>query len=182
MRFGLASAALAAGLLAIAPASAAPKFLGKTGAWLAYSDNNERGLFCYATSRPSATAAGAAKRARTFFMVSDQPVRNVVDEPQIISGYETHDSATLTVSVGGKAFAFFLQGGNAWLAQLSQNDLFIRAMRSSASAVVTGTGPGGVAIRDTYDLTGFPQALAKARTACGMQMAGQPFTVSRLFR
>ena len=182
MRFGSTSAALAAGLLAIAPATAAPKFLGKAGTWFAYTNNNERGLFCYATSRPSATAASSAKRASTFFMVSDQPVRNVVDEPQIISGYETHDSNTLTVSVGGKAFAFFLQGGNAWLVQLSENDQFIQAMRSSASAVVTGTGPGGVAIRDTYDLTGFPQALAKARTACGMQVAGKPLTVSRLFR
>ncbi len=182
MRFGLTSAALAAGLLAIAPASAAPKFLGKSGAWYAYSANNERGLFCYATSQPRATAASAAGRARTFFMVSDQPVRNVVDEPQIISGYEAHDSDSLTVSVGGKAFAFFLQGGNAWLAQLSENGRFIQAMRGSASALVTGTGPGGVAIRDTYDLTGFPHALAKARTACGMQVASQPFTVSRLFR
>jgi hypothetical protein len=181
MRLGVIKpVALAAALFAtaISPALAAPKFLGKSGNWRAYSNNNEHGLFCYAVSQPIATAGGGG-RGRTFFMISDQPVRNVVEEPQIISGYDAHGSSTMTVSVGGKAFDFFLQGGNGWLVRLSENAQLMQALRGSASAVITGVGPGSLAIRDTYDLSGLAQAMAKARTACGSPIAIAPVSPSR---
>ena len=172
---------LAAGFLAIAPASAAPKFLGKSGTWRAYSNSNEHGLFCYAVGQPSAMAASTG-RARTYLMISDQPARNVVEEPQIISGYPALDGNTASLHVGGKSFDFFFQGGDGWLAQLSENDRLMQALRSSRSAVITGAGPDGVMIRDSYNLTGLTQAMAKARTACWKLVAGRPFTVSHLFR
>lgn len=161
--FALAAVVLAAA----APASAAPRFLGKFGNWRAYSNNNEHGLFCYAASQPSSMAASAVKRGRAYFMISDQPVRNVVEEPMIMSGYAAHDGNALTVSVGSQTFDFFMQGGDGWIARLSENGKLMQALRSNSMAVISGTGPGGMVMRDTYGLAGLTQAMAKARTACG---------------
>lgn len=164
-------AALCANLAA--PAAADPaNLLGVFQNWQALSTGSGSSLTCYVLSTPRASQPRGAKRSAIYLLVSDYPSRRVKAEPQIVFGYAAKEGATASLGVGGDKFAFFARNeakeGKAWLAALGDNQHLIDAMRNGVSVVASGVSARGTKTADTYSLSGFGDALAKAHATCNM--------------
>ena len=164
---------LGLGLAWAVPAAAEPaNMLGVFGNWTAYSAGSGSSLTCYALSKPRATRPAGTKRGPIYLMVSDWPSRKVKSEPQVIFGYQAKEGAPAALDVGRDKFTFFIRNngkeGSAWLQQLGDNSRLFSAMQDGVSVVALGTSARGTKTSDTYSLSGFGDALAKAHAVCQM--------------
>jgi invasion protein IalB len=171
MRVLTASLAFAA-ILAAAPAFAdTPQGLGTFQNWSAYTTGTGDQKVCYALSQPTATSPKKAKRDPIYLLFSDWPARRAVAEPEIVPGYKYKDKSVATLQVGSQKFQFFTKNdsgdGSAWVEQQPDETRIVAALKSAATATVTGTSMHGTTTKDTYSLAGLADALDKAHGACG---------------
>ena len=167
-----ALAACAVVALAAVPATAdTPTLLGVSRDWSAFTSGTGSSKICYAISKPTSTKP-KAKRDPIYFLINDWIGRRAKGEPEVVPGYQYKDGSTVTVSVGGQSFNFFVQNeagqGAAWVRERSDEVKLIAAMRSGSSMVVSGTSKRGTKTTDTYSLAGLGDALDKIHGACGM--------------
>jgi hypothetical protein len=116
---------------------------------------------CYAISVP--TQATRARRSEPYLTVAFYPGRN--DAQVMVSAGAPLRSAR--ASVGGQSFTLRAQGEAAWMANSAGDADVIAALQSGRQVSVRTTSTRGTALVDTYALTGFAQAWAAARKACG---------------
>ncbi|MBL6939765.1 MAG: hypothetical protein ISS15_04570 [Alphaproteobacteria bacterium] len=158
--------------LAAIPASAdTPTLLGVSRDWSAFTSGTGGSKMCYALTKPTSSKP-KAHRDPIYFLVNDWVGRRVKGEPEMVPGYQYKDGSTVTATVGGQSFTFFVQNdggaGAAWVRQRADEERLIAAMRSGSTLVVTGTSKRGTKTTDTFSLAGLGDALDKIHAACGM--------------
>jgi len=162
---------LAAAVLASTFASAVPTPLGTFQGWSAYATGDGDGRVCYALSKPTSTQPAGIKRDAAFFLINDWPARHAKAEPEIVPGFQYKDGSSVTAQLGGDTVSFFTKNdgdqGGAWVEAQADEERLVNAMKTAPEAVVTGTSKRGTAVRDTYSLGGFADALARVQAACG---------------
>lgn len=152
--------------------AAQPQLLGAFKDWTAYSTQTGDSKVCYALSKPTASEPRKVRRDAIFFLVNDWPGRKARAEPEIVPGYEYKDGSDVTVEIGGDKFTLFTKNeggaGGAWVEAQADEERLVKAMKAGSQATVTGSSKRGTMTHDTYSLSGFADALAKADQACGM--------------
>ena len=158
---------VAAGLgFAGASAFAAQQTLGSFQDWTAFSDGSERRI-CYIGSVPKKKEGNYTVRGDTYVLATHRPGEKVFGEISVEAGYTYKPGSEVEISVDGKTFKLFTQGGNAWAYDEKADRALVDAMRAGRQMVVKGTSTRGTLTTDTYSLNGFSTALQSIDKACG---------------
>lgn len=158
----LAFAAVPAALaFAAAPAAPNPAALGTFSSWTAATYETGGQKICYAFTRPTSSAGVVPDRGQVLLSVTERP--GVRDEAALTAGFTYEKDARVTVNVGGTGLAFYT-AGNAAFAR--DGGAAVRAFKAGVTAIAHSPGPHGVAVSDTFSLSGFTDAYDAITKAC----------------
>lgn len=165
-RSALASLAFVALVMGAAPAAAqSVRVLGEHNAWTAYATTESADQICFALSRPTATEP-AAGVGDTYFYITHRPAQGVRSELNLVAGYDFAADSVATLSVGSDSFEMFIQDDAAWLADPSQTNSVVQAIRAGSTMVVAGENAAGQTVRQTFSLSGATAATNAIDGAC----------------
>jgi hypothetical protein len=153
-------------LLTAAPAFAqAVQSLGEFRDWNAYSASEGAGAVCFAMSKPTEVTPPVDGYTQAYLYLTHRPAENVLNEVNLVAGFDFAPDQPATLSVGGKSFDLFTQKDAAWLLDASQNDDLAGALRAGSTVVVEGTTDKGLLVTETFSLSG-ATAASKAIGGC----------------
>lgn len=138
--------------------------------WSVFVDQNP--TECWAVSAPKQTVntkdgkPASVRRGDIRLFVFYRPSENVAGQVAFTGGYPFASGSTVTVDVGGTKFQLFTQGEWAWPATPQDDSTITAAMKSGATAVVTGLSGRGTQTEDTFSLLGFTAAIEEAAKRC----------------
>jgi hypothetical protein len=87
-------------------------------------------------------------------------------EISFTGGYPFAEGSTVAVAIDGKTFELFTEGEWAWSGSKDDDTKIIAALKSGASAVLTGRSGRGTQTKDTFSLLGVSAALDEAKKRC----------------
>lgn len=132
---------------------------------------------CYIVAQPSRSTARRSgqdvtedvNRGDIRLFVTFRPVDNVANEVSFTGGYPFRDGSAVKLEVGGRTFDMAPGAGDgiewAWT-DPSDDASAVAAMRSGATAEVTGISSRGTTTTDTFSLMGFTAAVTDAEARC----------------
>jgi Invasion associated locus B (IalB) protein len=134
--------------------------------WGAYATGQGRTKVCYALSQPKDRQPKDLKRDPGYLFVSFRPADNVRNEVALVMGFATRDGGPAEATVGTSTYALITKGGNAWIRNPTEESQVIAAFSKGKDVNVKATSGRGNATTDRYSLSGFAQALDRARKEC----------------
>ena len=164
------------------PAAAAPKpaaapAAGPGGAsavavatfadWTVYTAQSGRQKICYALTQPKDRAPKNLNRDPAYLFVSFRPAQNVRNEVALVMGFAAKDDAPAEAVIGSASYALLTQEENAWLKNPAEEGQAIATMQKGQAVTVKAQSRRGNQLTDRYSLSGFGQALDRARKECG---------------
>ena len=158
--------ALAFALSTLAAGAYAQTGLGVFSDWEAARTELEGAPVCYAASTPKSSLPAGARRGKIALVVSNRPSEKVAGEVMVMAGYPYRPDSEVTIDIGGKTFALFTNGENAWARDAAGDKALVDAMRAGNSMTVKGTSQRGTVTTDTYSLRGVSAALDKINAEC----------------
>ncbi|WP_198411749.1 hypothetical protein [Microvirga flavescens] len=154
-------------------ASAAPAsgpggatLLASFGDWGVYIANTGKSKICYALSQPKERLPKNLNRDPAYMFVSIRPAENVKNEVAFVLGYGAKDTAKAEATIGAANYVLLTQGANAWLKNPAEEGQAIATMGKGQAVLVKGQSARGNQLSDRYSLSGFGQALDRARKEC----------------
>ena len=176
---------LAAPLLALAPLTlhaataqkkptqaepaAAPKSLGTTKNWSAFSAGSGKTEVCYLVGKPVKTLPEHVQRGRIAANVTHRPGENTFNTVNFQLGYETKPGSSAELTVDGKKYDLFTAKQGAWAADAATDKTITLALSKGKQAVIKAVSEHNNTSTDTYSLEGFGQALALIDKACNVK-------------
>ena len=148
------------------PGGAKATLLASFGDWGAYASGDGRAKICYALSQPKERLPKDLKRDPGYLFVSFRPADNVRNEVAVVLGFATRDGGEAEAVVGQSTYALVTKGSNAWVRNPTEESQIIAAFTKGQSITVKATSGRGNATSDRFSLTGFAQALERARQEC----------------
>jgi Invasion associated locus B (IalB) protein len=148
------------------PGGAKATLLASFTDWGAYASGDGRAKICYALSQPKERLPKDVKRDPGYLFVSFRPADNVRNEVAVVLGFVTRDGGEAEAVVGQSTYALVTKGSNAWLRNTTEESQVIAAFSKGQSITVKATSGRGNATSDRYSLSGFTQALDRARQEC----------------
>ena len=148
------------------PGGAKATLLASFGDWGAYASGDGRAKICYALSQPKERLPKDLKRDPGYLFVSFRPADNVRNEVAVVLGFATRDGGEAEAVVGQSTYALVTKGSNAWVRNTTEESQVIAAFTKGQSITVKATSGRGNATSDRFSLTGFAQALERARQEC----------------
>ena len=179
------AACIAAGAFAFAPArpalaqsasaqsksaqSGPASFLAKYKDWEAHKARVGGGAVCYAAAVPKRSRGKYKRRDETSLLVSFWPKHRIRGQVEVRAGYRYRGGTVATLKFNNGA-TFKLRTGNdsAWAADAAEDRKIVRNLSDRARLTVTGRSSRGTLTVDTYSLSGFRAAFARAKSSCGM--------------
>ena len=152
-----------------APAMAAAqgtKLVSKFNDWTYYAHESPQAKVCFAIAAPKSSEPAGAKRDSIYFYISAWPKDGVRSEVSIKLGYPLKKGADATITVGSTAFKLFTRDERAYLSEAGDETKLIDALKKASSMTVQGISERGTVTKDTYSLTGLPQALQTLASSC----------------
>ncbi|RLQ89112.1 invasion associated locus B family protein [Notoacmeibacter ruber] len=148
-RTGKAIAAFLIASFMAGPAFAQAKLVKANNDWSLYQA--QEGGTCFGATLAKTKQPPSLNHGDNFFMVmkDDDKV-----SPQFVAGYSMNEKNTVTVSVGGKSFDMFAEGNRAWLADSSQSDALVAAMKAGSDMTVRAQSGRGNDTSYTFSLSG----------------------------
>jgi hypothetical protein len=140
--------------------------LDSFGDWGAYAAGQGRSKICYALSTPKDRLPKELKRDPAYVFVSFRPAENVRNEVAVVMGFPTKDGGPAEVSVGPTRYTLVTKGSNAWIRNPAEEGQVIATMSRGQTLTIKATSGRGNQVTDRYSLTGFSQALDRARREC----------------
>jgi hypothetical protein len=134
--------------------------------WGAYATGQGRTKVCYALSQPKDRQPKDLKRDPGYLFVSFRPADNVRNEIAVVMGFATRDGGPAEAVVGTATYGLITKGGNAWIRNPAEESQVIAAFSKGKDVTVKATSGRGNATTDRYSLSGFAQALDRARKEC----------------
>ena len=159
-----AAAAAAAAAPAMGPGGAA--LLASYSDWNVYTAQSGRSKICYALSQPKDRLPKNLNRDPAYLFVSFRPAENVKNEVALVLGFTTKENSPAEAAIGASSFDLLTKASNAWLKNPAEESQAITAMARGASMTVKTQSARGNSLTDQYSLSGFTQALERARKEC----------------
>jgi hypothetical protein len=149
-----------------APGGGQATLLATFNDWGAYATGQGRTKVCYALSQPKDRQPKDLKRDPGYLFVSFRPADNVRNEIAVVMGFATRDGGPAEAVVGTNTYALVTKGGNAWIRNPAEESQVIAAFSKGKDLTVKATSGRGNATSDRFSLSGFAQALDRARKEC----------------
>jgi Invasion associated locus B (IalB) protein len=134
--------------------------------WKAYVAGQGRTKLCYALAAPQERLPKDLKRDPAYLFVSFRPADNVRNEIAIVMGFATKENGPGEALVGTTRFALVTKGLNAWVENPAEESQVVAAFTRGKAVTVKATSARGNPTTDNYSLSGFAQALERARKEC----------------
>lgn len=166
--FSPVSFALALALIVVATSASAQsvRVLGEHNAWSAYSTTESAGQICFVMSRPSSTEPLPAGFSQAYFYITHRPAQNIRSEINLVAGFEFMPDSVATLSIGSQTYDLFTEGDSAWLADPSQTNAVVAAIRAGSTMSISGTALSGQTVRQSFSLSGATAATRAIDAAC----------------
>jgi hypothetical protein len=169
------AAGAAAGAAAAAAAKPAQAATGPGGAslvasfndWGVYTAQTGRSKICYALTQPKDRLPKNLNRDPAYLFVSFRPAENVRNEVALVLGYAAKENGPAEAAIGNASYALLTKATNAWLKNPAEEGQAIGTMARASSVTVKAQSARGNQLTDRYSLSGFGQALERARKECG---------------
>ena len=152
-------------MLAAGGAVAAPKQIAQNGAWTVHTEDTGGGKTCFIVSKPTSQAPRELNWDPRFYVMQGATTGGRL-EPSVFAGYPFRANSTASVSVGSDTFTLFTDGDSAWIADASDEQRLIEAMKSGATMIVKGTSQRGNVTTDTYSLSGVTAGINRIQQEC----------------
>jgi len=134
-------------------------------AWGAYSHQGSDGKICYVLSVPTEKQPADRDHGDVFFMLAKHPGQATSLEPQFKVGYPFAEQSRVTLSIDGKKFSMYTQGGNAWMENPAEETNVVAAMRAGSNMSLEGKSRRGTVTSYKYSLSGVTASI-KEIDAC----------------
>jgi hypothetical protein len=163
-----AGAGAAAGAATGAPATGpgGASLLASYSDWNVYTAQTGRSKICYALSQPKDRQPRNLSRDPAYLFVSFRPAENVRNEVALVLGFTAKEDGPAEAAVGRSSYALLTKATNAWLKNPAEEGQAIATMARGQSVVVKTQSVRGNQLTDRYSLSGFNQALERARREC----------------
>ena len=163
-----AGAGAAAGAATGAPATGpgGASLLASYSDWNVYTAQTGRSKICYALSQPKDRQPRNLSRDPAYLFVSFRPAENVRNEVAVNLGFASKKDEQAQATIGRTSYALLTKATNAWLKNPAEEGQAIATMARGQSVVVKTQSVRGNQLTDRYSLSGFNQALERARREC----------------
>ncbi len=165
-----AGAAAGAGAARASQAATGPggaSLLTSYGDWGVYTAQTGRSKICYALSQPKDRLPKNLSRDPAYLFVSFRPAENVRNEVALVLGFAARENGPAEAAIGSASYALLTKASNAWLKNPAEEGQAIGTMARASSVTVKAQSARGNQLTDRYSLSGFGQALERARKECG---------------
>ena len=149
-----------------APGGATATLVATFNDWSAYTAQPGKTKICYALTQPKARQPANLKDTPAYLFVSFRPAENVRNEVAAVLGFATKDGGAADVAIGSTKFDLVTKGANAWVKSPAEEPQVIATMSKGGTMSVSTTSARGNKASDRYSLTGFAQALERAKREC----------------
>ncbi|MGH6968287.1 MAG: invasion associated locus B family protein [Stellaceae bacterium] len=134
--------------------------------WSAYTVPEKGGLTCYLVGSPAKSEPSSLPRSRVDAMVSHRVAEKAYYVVTFNLGYAAKKDAKAELVVDGKKYNLFVDNDAAWTASAATDKAVTEALAHGKSATLKAASARGTATTDTYDLSGFGQALKAIDAVC----------------
>jgi invasion protein IalB len=148
---------------------AAPKSLGTTKDWSAFSAGSGKSQVCYLVGKPAKTLPEHVQRGRISANVTHRPGENTFNTVNFQLGYDTKPDSSAELTIDGKKYDLFTAKQGAWATDAATDKAVTIALSKGKQAVIKAVSERNNASTDTYSLDGFAQALALIDKACSVK-------------
>lgn len=149
--------------------AAAPKPLGASNNWSAFSSGSGKTLVCYLVGKPVKTLPQGVQRGRIAANVTHRPGENTYNTVNFQLGYDTKAGSNAELTIDGKKYDLFTAKQGAWAADAATDKTVTVALSKGKQVVIKAVSEHNNASTDTYSLDGFAQALALIDKACNVK-------------
>lgn len=146
--------------------AAAADVIGVYRDWVAVTSTSGNEKTCMIWSQPTQSEGFKGKRGDAFAFVTHQPAESRLDRVSFETGYKIGKPKALEATVGDQRFKLSASGTGAWTRSSDDDAALIEAMRAGRTMTVTGKGPNGETVKDSYSLYGFTAAYTAIGEAC----------------
>lgn len=155
----LAASALLAVLASTAIASAqSVRLLGDFRDWSAYTTSQGAGKLCFVLSKPQNVSPQPDGFTEAYLYLTHRPGESLRNEFNFVAGYELAPETAARVTIGGANYDLFVESDAAWLDDPAQSDNVAGSMRAGSSMSIQTTTAQGVAVTQTFSLSGVTAA------------------------
>jgi Invasion associated locus B (IalB) protein len=151
---------------ASAPGGSAAALVASFGDWGVYTAQTGRTKICYALTQPKDRQPKNVNRDPAYLFVSFRPAENVRNEVALVMGFSTRENAAAEASIGNAKYDLLTKDQNAWLKNPAEESQAITTMARGQNVLVKAQSSRGNQLTDRYSLSGFGQALERARREC----------------
>ena len=148
------------------PGGAGATLVATFNDWAAYTAQTGKSKICYALSQPKQRTPANLKDTPAYVFVSFRPAENVKNEVATVLGFATKDGGPASAAIGGTSYDLVTKGPNAWVKNPAEEGQVIATMSKGQTLTVSTTSMRGNKTGDRYSLSGFGQALERARKEC----------------
>lgn len=157
---------------AVSPADAQARrntFVAKFKDWEVHKARVGAATVCYAATLPKKRSGRYTRRDETSLIVSFWPSRRVQGQVEIRAGYTYKADSVVTMEFNnGTKFKLNTKADSAWGVDSSDDKKIVTNLSDRIRLKVYGRSSRGTRTVDTYSLSGFRDAFARAKSACGM--------------
>lgn len=165
-RYASLCAAIVASAAAPALAADAVAKTDTVSDWSVYADDKKPHKFCFVSSEPKSSEPVDTARDAPRAYISAWPKDGVKAEVSFRLGFPPKKSSDITATVSPAGYKLFVDDDRAYVQDPTQELKLVEAMKKGSKLVVTSSTPTGVAVTDTYSLSGLGSALQKLQETC----------------
>ncbi len=140
--------------------------IGSFHGWQAYQLDGRDGRTCYLHGLPEKKEPANARRGEIYLLVTHKPAKKVRNEVSIVFGYPLKPESAAEAVIGKDSVAMFTHEEAAWAADAETDARLVEALKKGNRLVVKGESARGTKTTDTYDLSGFTEAMRAIDRAC----------------
>jgi hypothetical protein len=149
-----------------APGGAQVKLVQSFEDWSVYTTPDPKTKVCYALSQPKARTPANLKDIPGYLFVTTRPAEKVRNEISLVMNFDLKEGVEHQAILGRDQFVLLAKGKTLWVKNAAEEPKVIASMRRANDLVVKGTSAKNNATSDRYSLSGFAQALERARKEC----------------
>ena len=136
------------------------------GDWTLFVDAKSPHLFCFVTSEPKSSEPTDTAREAPRVYISAWPKDGVKGEVSFRLGFPTKKASEITASVPPAGFKLFASDDRAYVQDATQELKLLDAMKKGAKVTISAATQTGVAVTDSYSLSGLGQAIGQLQSTC----------------
>ncbi|MBX3497832.1 MAG: hypothetical protein KF889_00170 [Alphaproteobacteria bacterium] len=167
-RILLGGLVLGAGSVAAVGQESQPRQIAAYFHWRALVAGTPDNPVCYVTHQAEgAVEAGRRAGPRPMLMVAWRPARASANVVTVFAAYRFKPGTEAILEFAPRiSFNLYTTRDTAWAWSSEDDAAIVQAMRDGATVTVRGTSEADAAVADTFSLTGFTAATARAMRAC----------------